>query len=66
MNPMQMIQKFMGNNQMMQNPMARNVINMAQRGDFSGIEQFGRNIAKERGIDFDNAFEQFKRQFPVG
>lgn len=66
MNPMQMIQNFMGNNQMMQNPMARNVINMAQRGDFSGIEQFGRNIAKERGIDFDNAFEQFKRQFPVG
>lgn len=66
MNPMQMIQNFMGNNQMMQNPMARNVINMAQRGDFSGIEQFGRNIAKERGIDFDNTFEQFKRQFPVG
>lgn len=64
-NPMQMVQKLISNNQFMQNPMARNIMNMAQQGDFSGIEQFGRNMAKERGIDFDNAFEQFKRQFPM-
>lgn len=65
-NPQQMIQQMMGNSQIMSNPMAKNVIEMAQNGDLSGIEQFGRNIAKERGVDFDKAFSDFKRQFPMG
>ena len=49
----------------MQNPMARNIIYMAQKGDVEGIEQMGRNIAKEKGIDFDKAFSDFKKQFPI-
>lgn len=63
MNPQQFIQKMMSNNQIMSNPMAKNIINMAQKGDLSGIERFGRNIAKERGIDFDQEFAKFKNQF---
>lgn len=63
-NPQQMVQQMMGNSQIMSNPMAKNVMDMAQKGDISGIEQFGRNIAKERGIDFDKAFSEFKSQFP--
>lgn len=59
-NPQQFIQSMMGNNQIMQNPMAKNVLGMAQKGDLKGIEQFGRNIAKERGVDFDSEFESFK------
>ena len=55
----------MGNSQMMQNPMIKNVMGMAQKGDISGVENFGRNIAKERGVDFDSEFEKFKRQFPM-
>lgn len=65
-NPQQMIQQMMRNNQIMSNPMAKNVMEMAQKGDISGIEQFGRNIAKERGVDFDKAFADFKGQFPTG
>lgn len=64
MNPQSMIQKMMGNNQISQNPMAKNIMEMAQKGDVSGIEEIGRNMAKERGIDFDKAFSEFKRQFP--
>ena len=64
-NPQQFIQQIMGNSQIMGNPMAKNVIDMAQKGDFQGIEQFGRNIAKEKGIDFDKAFADFKKQFPM-
>lgn len=65
-NPQAFMQNVMQNSQIMQNPMAKNVIEMAQNGDLSGIEQFGRNIAKERGVDFDKAFSDFKRQFPMG
>ena len=64
-NPQAFIQKMMNNNQVMSNPMAKNIIDMAQKGDVAGIEQIGRNIAKEKGIDFDKAFSDFKKQFPI-
>ena len=63
--PQQFLQSMMCNSQIMQNPMARNIIDMAQKGDVEGIEQMGRNIAKEKGIDFDKAFSDFKKQFPI-
>ena len=75
MNPLQMfgamkkpqafIQQMMNNSQVMRNPIAKNIIDMAQKGDVEGIEQMGRNIAKEKGIDFDKAFSDFKKQFPL-
>lgn len=66
MNPMQMILNQMINSpQVKSNPMAQNVINMAKNGDVDGIEQFGRNIAKEKGIDFDKEFANFKNQFHI-
>lgn len=64
MNPQSMMKQMMGNNQIMGNPMTKNIMEMAQKGDISGIEQIGRNMAKERGIDFDKAFSEFKSQFP--
>ena len=64
-NPQAFIQQMMNNSQIMQNPMAKNIIDMAQKGDVEGIEQMGRNIAKEKGIDFDKAFSDFKKQFPI-
>ena len=64
-NPQEFIQQMMNNSQVMSNPMAKNIIDMAQKGDVAGIEQMGRNIAKEKGIDFDKAFSDFKKQFPI-
>ena len=64
-NPQAFIQQMMNNRQVMSNPMAKNIIDMAQKGDVAGIEQMGRNIAKEKGIDFDKAFSDFKKQFPI-
>lgn len=64
-NPRQFIQNMMGNSQIMSNPMAKNIMGMAQKVDFAGVEQLGRNIAKERGMDFDSEFDKFKRQFPM-
>ena len=62
-NPQQMVMKMMNNPQMANNPIAQNMLNMAKNGDLQGIEEMGRNIAKERGIDFDKAFNNFKNQF---
>ena len=44
-NPRQFIQNMMGNSQIMSNPMAKNIMGMAKKGDFAGVEQLGRNIA---------------------
>lgn len=64
--PIQMIVKQMMNSpQFRNNPMAGNVMKMLQNGDTNGIEQFGRNMARERGVDFDKAFEEFKQRFPM-
>ena len=64
-NPQAFIQQILSNSQVMRNPIAKNIIDMAQKGDVEGIEQMGRNIAKEKGIDFDKAFSDFKKQFPI-
>ena len=64
-NPKEFLNQMMNNSNVMRNPMARNIIDMAKKGDISGIEQMGRNIAKEKGIDFDKEFSNFKKQFPI-
>nr|DAQ23334.1 MAG TPA: hypothetical protein [Bacteriophage sp.] len=60
-NPQQFIQQIMGNNQIMSNPMAKNAIGMAQQGNTKGIEQLARNLCKEKGLNADDVFNQFKR-----
>lgn len=62
-NPQQFLQQMMGNRSVMNNPMARNAMQMAQNGDSNGIEQMARNLCKEKGIDFDKSFSDFKNQF---
>ena len=62
-NPQQFLQQMMWNNSVMSNPMARNAIQMAQKGDSKGIEQMARNLCKEKGIDADDVFNQIKSIF---
>ena len=64
-NPQEFMKNIMNNNEIMKNPIAKNAMEMYQKGDVAGIEQMGRNIAKEKGIDFDKAFSDFKKQFPI-
>ena len=73
MNPMQMLQSFLGRgmspqqiiNQMSgnKNPMITNLMNMMKTGDSKGVENFARNIFKEKGRDFDKEFGEFKKKF---
>ena len=65
-NPRQIIQQMLKDNcQFANNPIVMNMLDMAKSGDISGIEQIGRNIAKEKGIDFDKEFSKFKNQFHI-
>ena len=45
------------------NPLLADVINMAQTGNSKGVENFARNICKQRGVDFDTEFNKFKNNF---
>ena len=73
MNPMQMLQSFLGRGMSPQqiisqmsgnkNPMITNLMNMMQTGNSKGVEDFARNIFKEKGRDFDKEFGEFKKNF---
>lgn len=56
-NPAQFVMQMLSS---VNNPMAQNVLKMANSGDYNGIVNLGRNIAKERGLDFDTEFNKFK------
>ena len=69
MNPINFIKQYMMkgltpqnilNKMNMNNPILSNVISMAQKGDTEGVENFARNICKQRGLDFDTEFNKFK------
>lgn len=72
MNPIQIIKNFIGKglspegiiqNMDVQNPMITNLITMAKKGDTKGVENFARNMFKERGRDFDKEFNEFRNNF---
>lgn len=62
-NPQQFLQQMMGNNQVMRNPLMKNTIEMAQKGDMQGIEQMARNLCKEKGLNADDVIKQIKSKF---
>lgn len=60
MSPKDMAMKMIENNS---NPVFANLIYMANRGDTKGVEEFARNIMKEKGMDYDTEFNKFKDNF---
>ena len=50
-------------NQVGQNPMAKNLLELAKHNDAKGVENVARNIMKEQGLDFDEEFNNFKQMF---
>ena len=60
MNPKNIVMKMLKNNT---NPIFTNLTQMMEKGDTKGIEQFARNICKEKNIDFDKQFGEFMNNF---
>ena len=64
-NPQAFVMNILQQDAQKGNPIAGNLIKMINSGDSRGIEQVARNIAKEKGIDFDKEFSKFKNQFHI-
>ena len=62
-NPQTFLQQIMNNNQVNQNPMARNTLDMIQKGDSKGLEELARNLCAEKGIKPEDALKQIKSYF---
>ena len=59
-NPQQLLMNILSQNQ--NQPMYQNLLTLAKENKTGEIEKIARNMAKERGIDFDQAFNSFKQQ----
>lgn len=59
-NPQQLIISILqqqGNN----NPIFQNAMDLAKKGDMAALEQIARNLAQQRGLNFDEEFNKFKQ-----
>ena len=45
------------------NPIFANLLSLAQNGNTAEIENVVRDLARERGIDFDTEFNSFRQMF---
>lgn len=61
-NPQQLVMSVL-QQRAQENPMYANLLKLAQDNDQQGLEQIARNLAKERGMDFDKEFANFKQIF---
>ena len=59
-NPKDMSMKMLSQNN---NPIFKNLIDMANKNDVKGLENFARNYMKDKGRDYDKEFNDFKSMF---
>ena len=57
-NPKEIVMQIVKSNN---NPILNNLIHMAEKGDYKGIENFARNIFKEQGRNFDEEMMQLQK-----
>ena len=62
-NPEEIVMNMLQENVAKGNPIAGNLIQMINAKDSQGIERIARNVAREKGIDFDREFNSFKQMF---
>jgi hypothetical protein len=44
-------------------PMGDNLISLARQGNSKEIERIARNLASQRGMDFDKEFSAFRKRY---
>ena len=62
-NPQEFMQNIMNNNEITKNPIAKNAMEMYQKGDTKGLQSMAENLAKERGTTVDDMKSQIMAQF---
>jgi hypothetical protein len=48
-------------NQMQDTPLGANLLNLARNNNTAEIERIARNIASQKGVDYDKEFHAFKQ-----
>lgn len=46
-------------------PLGANLLKLARNGQTAEIEKIARNLCKERGVDFDQEFNSFRKMLGV-
>ena len=59
-NPKDIVMKLLSQNN---NPIFNNLIEMANKNDVKGLENFARNYMKEQGRNYDEEFNKFINNF---
>lgn len=59
-NPEQVILSMLQTNSK-NNPVMMNILQLAKQGNYKQIEQVARNLAQQRGVDFDKEFTNFRK-----
>lgn len=59
-NPQQLLMNIMQQSGNGNNPILNNALNLAQNGNMSALEMIARNLAQQRGLDFDKEFADFQ------
>ena len=62
-NPQEIVMNMLRQNATDGNLMAQNLLQMVNNRDIQGIENMARNVARERGVDYDKEFNNFKQMF---
>lgn len=64
-NPQAFMQNVAQNSQLMQNPMAKNAMQMFQNGDSRGLQEMAENLCRERGTTADEVKNMIMQQFSM-
>ena len=62
-NPQQLLMNIFQSQKNQNNPILNNAIDMAYNKNISGLQLLARNLASQKGLDFDKEFSNFKSQF---
>ena len=62
-NPQAFMQQIMNNNQLMQNPIGKNAIELARKGDIQGLNSLAENLCKERGTTFEEMKAKLEKEY---
>lgn len=62
-NPQEFMKHAMNNSNIMSNPIAKNALEMYQKGDTQGLQAMAENLCKERGTTPQQVQEMIKKQF---
>ena len=65
MNNQFLLNMFLQNPQIKNNPIAQNAIRMYQNGDTSGLNEMANNIAREKNIDINQLTNDLKAKLGI-